>query len=209
MRDRWDASGRLGGDRMRIVWALVLIVIACGLGNGSENSLRIRPSAETLYQLAIQEGESHSGKWNRLAHSWKLIPDEGEFRMFHAAAWRDDADIITELAVGRRLFLDARDDKGYAPLHYAAIYDARRVISELIIQGANIEVTDNHGSTPLHTAVHNFSRGAAAELIMRGANVHATDKYGRTRGVPKSVGQCRIRADIWPHDPQTAKPTPL
>ena len=168
---------------MRIVWALVLIVIACGLGNGSENSLRIRPSAETLYQLAIQEGESHSGKWNRLAHSWKLIPDEGEFRMFHAAAWRDDADIITELAVGRRLFLDARDDKGYAPLHYAAIYDARRVISELIIQGANIEVTDNHGSTPLHTAVHNFSRGAAAELIMRGANVHATDKYGRTRAV--------------------------
>ena len=24
------------------------------------------------------------------------------------------------------------------------------------------------------------------------------------KGVPKSVGQCRIRADIWPHDPQTA-----
>ena len=23
-------------------------------------------------------------------------------------------------------------------------------------------------------------------------------------GVPKSVGQCRIRAEIWPHDPQTA-----
>ena len=23
-------------------------------------------------------------------------------------------------------------------------------------------------------------------------------------GAPKSVGQCRIRADIWPHDPQTA-----
>ncbi len=165
---------------MRIVWALVLIVIACGFGNGSENSLGTQPGAETLDQLVIQEGESHSGKWNRLAHSWQLIPGEREFRMFQAAAWRDDADIITELAVGGRLFLDARDAKGYAPLHYAAIYNARKVIAELILQGANLEVTDNHDSTPLHTAVHSFSRGAAAELIMRGANVHATDKYGRT-----------------------------
>ena len=162
---------------MRLVWAVMLTLAAYGLGSGSEKSIRAPPKTK----MASQEGVDRSVQREFvLVHSWKIMPEEWHFSMFQYAASQDDPEIVAELAISQRLFLDAKDGMGYTPLHYGAIYDAPKVIAELINQGANIEVTDNYGNTPLHTAVHNNSRAVVAELVMRGANVHAEDKYGKT-----------------------------
>lgn len=181
MKGRQGASGRKGEERMQLVGVVMLTLAACGPAGDSENPFTARPKIEAGTLMESQKGVGRIVQQEFvLVHSWKILPDKWHFSMFQYAASQDDPDVIAELAVGHRLSLDAKDDKGYAPLHYGAIYDAPKVIAELINQGANTEVTDNDGNTPLHTAVHNNSRAAVAELVVRGANVHAEDRYGRT-----------------------------
>ena len=166
---------------MQLVAAGIFTLVACGLAGGSEDPFTGRPKMEAGTLTESQKGLGRAVQQEFvLAHSWKILPDKWHFSMFRYAALQDDPDVIAELAIGHLLSLDERDDKGYTPLHYGAIYDAPKVIAELINHGADTEVTDNYGNTPLHTAVHNNSRSAVAELVARGANVQAEDKYGRT-----------------------------
>ena len=65
-----------------------------------------------------------------------------------AAAYR-----IEELLLRSGAAVDARNDNGETPLHYAAEYDARFTAEELLRQGAAVNIRDRFGYTPLYVAM--------------------------------------------------------
>jgi len=66
-------------------------------------------------------------------------------------------------------------NKGYYPIHVAAIYDRPEIIDELIDKGANIEAETNDKETPLIIASRKGKVNAMLSLLNRGANLYAVD----------------------------------
>lgn len=78
------------------------------------------------------------------------------------------------------VYLNATDDCGLTPLHYAAMGGHKETVAALIKACADLNATDGAGCTPLHyAAAHGHTKSIAA-LIKAGANPYILDKYGWT-----------------------------
>ena len=49
--------------------------------------------------------------------------------------------------------VNAKDDNGWTPLHFAVYYGHKEIVELLITKGAEVNAKDNNGWTPLHLAV--------------------------------------------------------
>jgi ankyrin repeat protein len=78
--------------------------------------------------------------------------------------------------------LDAKDEEGYSALHCAVILRQKEVVTLLLENGADFQVTTNNGTTPLHCAVDQFnvSESIVTLLLDSGADPNATTKDGTT-----------------------------
>ena len=108
-------------------------------------------------------------------------------------------DVIDVLLQAGHL-VDARDDQGRTPLHWAAEYEgwddpelsqywaARwgeptgpvEVMDFLLESGANPSAQDHNFLTPLHVAVDSEDLGRVRLLLDRGADIHKSSQYGET-----------------------------
>lgn len=84
--------------------------------------------------------------------------------------------------------VNAKDPKGFTPLHYAAnqpYYWANReqhleLVEVLLKAGADVNAKDNEGATPLHYAAMNDATKLAEYLLKAGANVNEKTHSGIT-----------------------------
>ncbi len=76
--------------------------------------------------------------------------------------------------------VNARDNSGYTPLHYAVVHGHRDLVMLLLSRGADVNAQDERGQTPLHLAVDRVYKDIARSLISSGANVLAKTKGGKT-----------------------------
>jgi ankyrin repeat protein len=76
--------------------------------------------------------------------------------------------------------VNAKDDYGWTPLHWASTKGHVHVAKELLEHGADIEATNNDGSTPLHWACLMDHVAVGNELLSRGANIEAKSDDGGT-----------------------------
>ncbi|CAJ0936981.1 unnamed protein product [Ranitomeya imitator] len=83
----------------------------------------------------------------------------------------NDTSIVTPLS---------RDDRGYTPLHIAAICGQSQFIDLLICKGAVVNATDYHGSTPLHLACQKGHQKIALLLLHYKASRDIQDNNGNT-----------------------------
>ena len=92
----------------------------------------------------------------------------------------DREEVIAELDGGASI--NAADDKGLTPLHYAAGVSAdSSVIALLLDRGADINASSNDGSTPLHSGASNNPNPAVIKMLLNfGADIHAKDNDGGT-----------------------------
>ncbi|KAF3706070.1 Ankyrin repeat domain-containing protein 27 VPS9 domain-containing protein [Channa argus] len=70
----------------------------------------------------------------------------------------------------------SRDDRGYTPLHAAAICGQAQLIDVLVHKGAPVNATDYHALTPLHLACQRGYQGLL--LLHYKANTEAQDNNG-------------------------------
>lgn len=74
----------------------------------------------------------------------------------------------------------SRDDRGYTPLHVAAICGQAQLIDLLVHKGAPVNATDYHALTPLHLACQRGYQGVTLLLLHYKANTDAQDNNGNT-----------------------------
>ncbi len=78
--------------------------------------------------------------------------------------------------------VNARDKKGWTPLHIAARKGLFKIATALLDYGADVNVTDKKdgGQTPLHTAASRGQTKIVKLFLSRGADVEARDNHGYT-----------------------------
>ncbi|XP_076298784.1 uncharacterized protein LOC143217929 isoform X2 [Lasioglossum baleicum] len=94
---------------------------------------------------------------------------------------RNNIGDVKEL-INHGVSIDAKNNDGQTPLHYAAKSDKLEVVKYLIEKkGANVNVKDNDGQTPLHYAAKSDKLEVVKYLIeKKGANVNVKDNDGQT-----------------------------
>jgi hypothetical protein len=84
------------------------------------------------------------------------------------------------MAAGRRRNVNAADNWGETPLHYAASRSQKSVVKLLLANKADVNAADTNGETPLYKAAVRSHKDVVKLLLASKAEVNARDKSGRT-----------------------------
>ena len=95
---------------------------------------------------------------------------------------------------------NARDKKGWTPLHHAAQAGRFKVIEVLVKAGAKVNARGNEGETPLIIAAVNGEREAVGVLLRLGANVQIKTQSGGTALDYAQAGQTQTEGSIQPYE---------
>ena len=100
----------------------------------------------------------------------------------YSAAILGNVDEIKSILAEKPELVNARDQNGYTPLHFAITsLGNEKAVKLLVDNGADINARENHmGATPLHFAVDKGPKEIVEFLILRGADINARDKIGGT-----------------------------
>jgi ankyrin repeat protein len=79
-----------------------------------------------------------------------------------------------------RADVEARDARGWRPLHVASGWGREAVVRQLLERGADVRAATTGGATPLHLASLGGHESIVRLLLDRGADVDARDGEGRT-----------------------------
>ncbi|XP_076285654.1 uncharacterized protein LOC143211676 [Lasioglossum baleicum] len=113
--------------------------------------------------------------------SYKAVMYEIKKQKLFEAIGRNNIGDVKEL-INHGVSINAKNNKGQTPLHYAAKSDKLEVVKYLIEEkGANVNVKDNNGQTPLHSAVDHGKLEVVRYLIEeKNANINVKDNNGQT-----------------------------
>ena len=78
------------------------------------------------------------------------------------------------------LNVNAVDEFGLAPLHYACKRGYRDIVKLLLDKEADVNQISNESMTPLHAASTSGNKEIIKLLFDAGADINATDKAGKT-----------------------------
>lgn len=98
----------------------------------------------------------------------------------HQAAQAGDAGAVATLLAATPALLDAKDESGRTPLHWACRGVHLRVVQILVESGADVNATDRSGVAPLHSVASRGDHQASALLLVKGARVDARMASGAT-----------------------------
>ena len=97
----------------------------------------------------------------------------------YGAAYTGNIDAVKQhLAAGPDV--NAKNEWGGTPLHYATFGGHKEVVELLIAKGADVNAKDGVGETPLHWAAKEGNKEVVELLIAKGADVNAKDDVGDT-----------------------------
>jgi ankyrin repeat protein len=173
-----DNYGHMGADS-----DLILISSACFPQPKNENDRDVRGRAPI--HRAVDGGDVEKLKQVLAAGAnvnERVISNEPQnsdwgCTPLHLAA-RDGRVDMVQLLIERGADMNARNDRGATPLHYAA--NSRPVAIFLLESKADPNARDNTGRTPLHWAARVGDMPVITLLTARGAQPNARDARGRT-----------------------------
>ncbi|XP_062848873.1 ankyrin repeat domain-containing protein 27 [Trichomycterus rosablanca] len=122
---------------------------------------------EAEVKRLLSEGESEEEERRKMCHPLCSC----DACDLHMSGRLNDPSIVTP---------SSRDDRGYTPLHVAALWGQSQLIDLLVSKGAAVNATDYHGFTALHLSCQKGFQGVTLLLLHYKANAHAQDNNGNT-----------------------------
>ena len=108
---------------------------------------------------------------------------KSEVERFYSAVKNEDINIVKSISKKMPDLVNAKDEQGATPLHYAAKYVKKQMIELLISRDADVNAKDITGETPLHyvicTTLKN-KKEVVKFLISKGADPNTKDHRGQT-----------------------------
>jgi ankyrin repeat protein/L-ascorbate metabolism protein UlaG (beta-lactamase superfamily) len=98
----------------------------------------------------------------------------------HQAARQGDLEKIEALLENSPELVNAQDDRGCTPLHYAAGEGHKAVTDLFLEKGVDIKSRDRNGDTPIHYAAKGGQKNMIELFLSKGVDVNITDFHGRT-----------------------------
>ncbi|MCX8092377.1 MAG: ankyrin repeat domain-containing protein, partial [Verrucomicrobiae bacterium] len=132
---------------------LVILTFSCA-GAQPSPSLAHRPALEPEIRAALDQPCPHSK--TLLAAAVRAKRPESVRALFDLGASPN-----------------ARAERGWTPLHVAALWNTPDIAEWLLDAGADVNARDEHSLTPLHHAARAGHTALAALLLKRGADVNA------------------------------------
>ena len=117
----------------------------------------------------------------------------GGFPDISAAISRGVTPSEVEDLIDRGVDVNAADNQGYTPLHFAVSEDMVDVAAVLLNHGAGVNTYDNSGWTPLHVAASMASPAMVLLLLEYGADLNSQSSSGQT---PLEIAKENLRADV-------------
>ena len=97
------------------------------------------------------------------------------------AFWQRAASADVQAALARGVPIDAVDDNGATPLHWAAAHGRGPAVAALLAAGAVVGARTHGGDRPLHWwAYRNVAAPVLEAFLAAGANIHVRDGIGYT-----------------------------
>lgn len=84
--------------------------------------------------------------------------------------------VVTAFLKKDGINVNAVDETGQAPIHYACQRGYRDIVKMLLDKGADANVISNTSVTPLHMAARSGNKEIVGMLVDAGADINATDK---------------------------------
>ena len=98
--------------------------------------------------------------------------------LLHEAVRRDLSQSLITLLLSKGAAVNAKDHKGFTPLHAACADGLMNLVSLLIVHGADVNAANEKGRTPLHAAAEGGHFEAARLLVAKGADTSMKDARG-------------------------------
>lgn len=170
----WSACRQRQRDNNVLINAVYLgtePLVESSLNGGANPNIYFDPST----RKALPE---HS-IWTALAgeNTRKTLPSAARAPVLSLAITYLRKEAVEKL-IDRGAGVNAPDDKGSAPIHYATQHNATDILITLLDHHADVNSKNKAGNTPLHLAVYNRNLPNIQVLLDRGAQVEAVNGEG-------------------------------
>lgn len=106
--------------------------------------------------------------------------NQSEENLLHLAVQSGSFNTVKLLLESSSDLLHHRSETGETPLHIAATFDFKDIVTLLLENGANINIQDNDGETVLMTACMLNNNSLVSLLLTHGANPDIKNEEGKT-----------------------------
>lgn len=147
----------------------------------------VSPKGKNLRKVSCS-GTGNSSSLRRCEAAGKLlgkleeavVVDTDVMLLLHSAAKNGNMQWSTQSVAMPSVKFDITDRLGSTPLHYAARYGQKEVVTFLIQVGASLEARDVYGFMPLHCAASTGHSETLTLLLDARSDIRAVDNLGNS-----------------------------
>ena len=126
-------------------WGYTPLIAACACYSMSESMYLLSEVSDLDVNIADKNG------FTALHYAVSSSKDDGDTQLHLACHKRENTEVM-RLVIKDNHMINALDNAGYTPLHYACRFGCSAIVKTLMLEGADETITTNQGQTPAQLA---------------------------------------------------------